>query len=123
MSNIERLREHQANERTFLAWLRTSITLIGFGLAIHRFNLFLREKQTDVGAPEIPNFSLISSQSLSIALVIIGIIIIALAVWRYNRVFQQIEQSDYQPTRLLVWVAAGMIILMGIISVSFLIVP
>ena len=28
MSNIDRLREHQANERTFLAWLRTSITLI-----------------------------------------------------------------------------------------------
>src|SRR5919199_110048 len=119
MSNIERLREHQAIERTFLAWLRTSITLIGFGLATQRFNLFLREKQTDVGDQEIPTFSLISSQSLSIALVIFGIIIIALAVWRYNRVFQQIEQSDYQPTRLLVWVAAGMIILMGIISVSF----
>ncbi|NJL80098.1 MAG: DUF202 domain-containing protein [Richelia sp. SM2_1_7] len=29
-----RLREHLANERTFLAWLRTSISLIGFGLAI-----------------------------------------------------------------------------------------
>jgi putative membrane protein len=42
MLSIERLREHQANERTFLAWLRTSITLIGFGLAINRFGLFLR---------------------------------------------------------------------------------
>jgi len=37
MSNIDRQREHQANERTFLAWLRTSIALIGFGFAIARF--------------------------------------------------------------------------------------
>ena len=40
-----RLREHLANERTFLAWLRTSIALIGFGLAIARFGLFLRQGQ------------------------------------------------------------------------------
>jgi putative membrane protein len=48
MSNIDRQREHQANERTFLAWLRTSIALIGFGFAIARFGLFLRELQTSV---------------------------------------------------------------------------
>jgi|GEM_PF-5432662 len=39
----DRQREHQANERTFLAWLRTSIALIGFGFAIARFGLFLRQ--------------------------------------------------------------------------------
>ncbi|HEY9750992.1 MAG TPA: DUF202 domain-containing protein, partial [Allocoleopsis sp.] len=33
---VDRQREHQANERTFLAWLRTSIALIGFGFAIAR---------------------------------------------------------------------------------------
>ena len=30
----QRQREHQANERTFLAWLRTSIALISFGFAL-----------------------------------------------------------------------------------------
>jgi putative membrane protein len=123
MSSIERLREHQANERTFLAWLRTSIALIGFGLAIDRFSLFLREKQPIVGDKEIPTFSMISSQSISIGLVIAGIIIIMLAVWRYNQVFQQIEQDNYQPTRFLIWATAGIVIFMGIISISFLVVP
>ena len=123
MSSIDRLREHQANERTFLAWLRTSITLIGFGLAIDRFGLFLREKQANVGEQEIPDFSVIGSQTISIGLVIFGIIIIALAVWRYNRVFQQIEQDDYQPSRFLVWVAAGVVILIGIFSAPFLLLP
>ncbi len=46
MTKFDRQREHQANERTFLAWLRTSIALIGFGFAIARFGLFLRELQT-----------------------------------------------------------------------------
>ncbi len=120
MANIERIREHQANERTFLAWLRTSIALIGFGLAIDRFSLFLREKQTTVGDQEIPNASLIGSQAMSIGLVIFGIIIIVLAVWRYNRVFSQIEQENYKPTRLLAWISGGIVIFMGLISIPFL---
>ena len=44
-SRLGRQREHQANERTFLAWLRTSLALIGFGFVIARFGLFLRELQ------------------------------------------------------------------------------
>ena len=45
---IDKQREHQANERTFLAWLRTSIALIGFGFAIARFGLFLRQLRVAV---------------------------------------------------------------------------
>jgi putative membrane protein len=32
-----------ANERTFLAYLRTALAFIGFGFVIARFSLFLRE--------------------------------------------------------------------------------
>ena len=32
--------DHAANERTFLAWLRTSIAVIAFGFVIEKFNLF-----------------------------------------------------------------------------------
>lgn len=120
MANIDRIREHQANERTFLAWLRTSIALIGFGLAIDRFSLFLREKQTSVGDQEIPDASLIGSQSMSIGLVVFGVIIIVLAVWRYNRVFLQIEQENYKPTRFLAWISGGIVILIGLFSIPFL---
>ncbi len=58
MSKIDRQREHQANERTFLAWLRTSIALIGFGFVIARFGLFLHELQTTVTYqnPPTPSF-------------------------------------------------------------------
>ena len=32
--------DHAANERTFLAWLRTSIAVIAFGFVVEKFNLF-----------------------------------------------------------------------------------
>jgi len=120
MSKIDRQREHQANERTFLAWLRTSIALIGFGLTISRFGLFLQELQTQVTDPNSLTHSFISSQNIGISLVIMGIVIIILAVWRYNRVFEQIEQGNYQPNRLLVWITAGIVIILGLLSIPFL---
>jgi putative membrane protein len=36
-------RSHLANERTFLSWSRTSISLLAFGFVIERFELFLRQ--------------------------------------------------------------------------------
>ncbi len=36
-------RTHLANERTFLSWSRTSISLLAFGFVIERFDLFIRQ--------------------------------------------------------------------------------
>ena len=33
--------DHSANERTFLAWVRTGIAVIAFGFVIEKFNLFV----------------------------------------------------------------------------------
>lgn len=118
---IDRQREHQANERTFLAWLRTSIAMIGFGFAIARFGLFLRELQSSVtGEPEnAPITPIINSQNLGIGLVIVGIIFIALAVWRYNRVFWQIEGGNYRPNRIIVWITAAVVMIFGVLTIPF----
>ncbi|HEY9297422.1 MAG TPA: DUF202 domain-containing protein [Phormidium sp.] len=119
-TKIDRQREHQANERTFLAWLRTAIALIGFGFAIARFGLFLRQIQTSfTGQNTVPD-TFINSQNLGIGLVLLGVIVIALSVWRYNKVFWQIEQADYQPSRLMVWLTAIIVIILGLLSIPFL---
>jgi putative membrane protein len=120
MPQIDRQREHQANERTFLAWLRTSIALIGFGFAIARFGLFLRELQIRLTEQDISTHSLISSQSLGVGLVVVGIFLIILAVWRYNQVFWQIEQGNYQPNRLMVWLTATIVVVLGLLSIPFI---
>jgi putative membrane protein len=120
MSKIDRQREHQANERTFLAWLRTSIALIGFGLTISRFGLFLHELQANLTSQNSSTHSFISSQTIGVSLVIVGILVIILAVWRYNQVFQQIEQANYQPNRLMVWITAAIVTILGFLSIPFL---
>jgi uncharacterized membrane protein YidH (DUF202 family) len=33
--------DHAANERTFLAWVRTGLAVIAFGFVIEKFNLFV----------------------------------------------------------------------------------
>ncbi len=114
---IDRQREHQANERTFLAWLRTALALIGFGFAIARFSLFLRQLQTAFTHQVVPPHPLFNAENLGVSLVVFGIITIALAAWRYNQVFQQIEQGNYRPSRLLIWVLTGTVMILGILSV------
>jgi putative membrane protein len=114
---IDRIREHQANERTFLAWLRTSISLVGFGLALARFSLFLRQLQGTITNNKFPERNPIGYENLGVVLVILGILMIVLAAWRYNQVFQQIEREDYQPNRLIVWLIAAIVTILGILSI------
>jgi len=117
---IDRQREHQANERTFLAWLRTSIALIGFGFAIARFGIFLRQLNIAITQQQPPVHQLSNSENLGVALVIFGISTIALAAWRYNEVFWQIERADYRPNRLMVWIMTGVVIILGLFSIPLL---
>lgn len=120
MNKIDRQREHQANERTFLAWLRTSIALIGFGFAIARFGLFLRQLNITLTQREPIVDTWLNSENLGIALVIVGIVAIALAAWRYNQVFWQIERGDYQPNRLSVWIITVVVMVLGLLSIPLL---
>ena len=39
---IQSFSDHAANERTFLAWVRTGIAVIALGFVIEKFNLFVR---------------------------------------------------------------------------------
>lgn len=114
---VDRQREHQANERTFLAWLRTSVALIGFGFAIARFSLFLRQLQASVTHQEATAGRLFGSENLGVGLVIFGIIMVVLAAWRYNQVFWQIERGSYQPNRLMVWMTTGVVVILGVLSI------
>jgi len=117
---VDRQREHQANERTFLAWLRTSVALIAFGFAITRFGLFLRQLRAVIQEQPAAGNTVVSSETLGVTLVVFGIITIALAAWRYNQVFWQIERGAYQPNRWLIWLTTGVVMILGILSLPFL---
>ena len=64
--------EHLANERTILAWIRTSIAVMTLGVAINRFALFLLEVNKVLPATNTGNRHV---EKLGIGLVILGIVI------------------------------------------------
>ncbi len=117
-----RLREHLANERTFLAWLRTSIALIGFGLAIARFGLFLRQPQMTKSQQIFQNHPVFNSENLGLCLVIFGLVFIGLAAWRYNKVFWQIERADYRTNRFLIYFLLGIVMFIGVLTIPLLLI-
>lgn len=109
-------REHQANERTFLAWLRTAVALIALGLATARFGIFLKEIESAI-VEEFPlEQSGFNSQTLGLSLVIFGLVVIALAAWRYQQVFWQIEKGNYKPTQRLVWLMVVAVMILATLS-------
>jgi putative membrane protein len=120
LPQIDRQREHQANERTFLAWLRTSIALIGFGFAIARFGIFIQQLEISLMHRESPNQFWINSENLGGILVIFGIIVIVLALLNYNRAFWQIERGNYQPNRMMVWMTGIMVVIFGLFSLTLM---
>jgi putative membrane protein len=87
-----------------------------------RFGLFLRQLEVAVTGQLEPFHPIFNSQTLGIILVILGIVVIALAAWRYNQVFWQIERGDYRPTRWIVWLLTGIVMVLGVLSMPLLVV-
>jgi hypothetical protein len=62
---------------------------------------------------------LFNSENLGVMLVVFGIVTIALAAWRYNRVFWQIERGNYRPNRLIIWITTGIVMVLGTFYVGW----
>jgi len=80
-----------AAERTFLAWVRTGLALMGFGFVVARFGLFLREWSAaqNITYPSGHGVSL----WLGIALVALGVFLNVAALMRYRRYLRQLAQG------------------------------
>jgi uncharacterized membrane protein YidH (DUF202 family) len=117
-------RDHMANERTFLAWVRTSIGIMAFGFVVEKFALFMRRlpllfeaTKTSVSSPSPLRYSTV----FGIVLVALGALMGLLAFIRYKKVERQINEDAYQPSMLLdVLVAIG-ILAIGIFLVFYMI--
>lgn len=78
-----------AAERTYLAWLRTGIALMGFGFVVARFGLFLREFQIEQHVTQQSHTGL--SLWIGTALVAMGVAMEIAATVRHLRLVRQLE--------------------------------
>lgn len=89
--------DHLANERTFLAWVRTSIAVMGFGFVVVKFSLFVRQLALAVDKGIVlPGTGY--SPVIGISLIIIGAIISLLAFIRYKNIEKQLDGGTYFPS-------------------------
>jgi putative membrane protein len=103
--------EYLANERTFLAWIRTSIAVISLGFVVAKFGVWLRELATRL-APQIPVHSTGMSLPIGVAMMALGGALAVLAAWHYHLVNLAIERGEVQANRgLIVTVTVGVALL------------
>lgn len=102
--------EHLANERTVLAWVRTSIAVMTFGVALNRFSLFLLEFHRTPEAERAVNRH---AETVGIGLIALGVLIMFAASWHYLHVSQTIAQDTYRPQRFMVIGTAFAVVAVG----------
>ena len=96
---IERYSDHAANERTFLAWVRTAIAVIAFGFVVEKFNLFVRtlietNAIDQAGHSRLERFSGAFSHYDGLMLILIGMVIIVVSLIRFVRTSRLIDAQQ-----------------------------
>src|SRR5271168_5071471 len=91
-------KDHLANERTFLAWIRTSVGIMAFGFVIEKFALFLRELPLVLGKsyPLTPPYI---SGGIGTLLVLLGVLLCLLAFIKYKKNEKLIDDDTYKPSK------------------------
>ncbi len=93
---IDRYRDHAANERTYLAWIRTSIAIMAFGVLIEKLDLFITFLGEKIGGASHLRPSLYA-ELIGLALFLVGIIIFAIATTRFFMHKKAIESDESIP--------------------------
>jgi putative membrane protein len=89
-------RVYFAAERTFLAWIRTGLGLMGIGFAVSRFGLFLREMRASESHTTTPSTGL--SLWSGVALVGLGVIVNISAVVGHFQVISELRSGTWKPS-------------------------
>src|SRR5579862_9359264 len=95
---IEKYSDHAANERTFLAWVRTGIAVIAFGFVVEKFNLFVRtlleaNSADHATKAQLEHFSGAFSHYDGIILIAVGMAIIVLSLVRFIKTDEMIDDA------------------------------
>lgn len=108
--------DHLANERTFLAWIRTCIAIMALGFVVVKFSLFMRQLSLVLNEKIVlPGKGY--SPLIGISLVIIGAVMTLLAFIRYRAIERHLLNGTYFPSFLL-----SLLLTLGIVLVSIVLV-
>jgi putative membrane protein len=118
----KRATEYLANERTFLAWVRTSVSIMSLGFVVAKFGLWLRELATRMD-PNIQARGSGTSVPIGLGMIALGGAIVLVAAWRFHTVNRQIDDGTVEADRGLVLamtiaMAALALLMIGYIAIT-----
>jgi putative membrane protein len=121
---IRNFSDHAANERTFLAWVRTAIAVMAFGFLVAKFDLFLkiaaRSLGTDHQVVAMPSGDF--GGAAGVVLILAGTVMVALAALRFVRTGRAIDSVEPGADSTRVDLAlAGIMVALGIALVIYLV--
>ena len=94
---LERYSDHAANERTFLAWVRTAIAVMAFGFLVQKFDLFLRIAAASLEPRSIPAHSMIVGTVAGLVLIVLGGAMLLFATIRFRKTTIDIDAKEVRP--------------------------
>jgi len=112
-------REHLANERTLLAWIRTSIGIMAFGFVVVKFSLFIRQISLLLGK-DIVMPPRGHSSVIGILLVAVGAIVLVLAYIKYKRTEKQLNDRTFRSSSSLILYLTITIFIISILLIIYL---
>lgn len=116
----ENARDHLANERTLLAWVRTSIGIMAFGFVVVKFSLFVKQISLLLGKnSSIPQHGY--SSIIGIFLVAVGAILLVLSYIKYKQTEKQLKNDSFQSSTTLVISVIIVILIINILLILYLI--
>lgn len=114
--------DHLANERTFLAWIRTAIAIMAFGFVVVKFSLFIKQLTLLFSDRPIVVPAKGYSGLIGIGLVVLGAIICVLSYLQYKRTAWQLNNNHYSSkSPLVVWLT--IVLLIGSIFLVLYLLP
>jgi len=111
--------DYLAAERTFLAWIRTGLALMGFGFVVARFGLFLQALAA--GNPQLRPYG--PSFWFGTALIVLGVIVNLVCAWSHIRLVRELQRGGTafaRPSSLAIAVAV-MLAALGLAMAIYLI--
>lgn len=113
------VREYLANERTYLAYLRTALALLSLGISVNRFSLYLLERNR-IPATSSSGATLVGAEQLGIGMAVVGLLLLVWGTIHYAIVFRQIEHQNFRPKMTQIWILSGIIFVASLIGFAWL---
>ncbi len=116
------VRDHLANERTLLAWVRTAVAFMAFGVALAKLGILVNVAMADHPELSATFPSALRSQLVGAALILFGGVLAVIGIIKSRRWSRRINPDFAPPTQRMLWLVATLTALSAVGLVAYVLV-